>query len=94
MFSPQDMTSSVIGGLLVNVCGFAREESTAEGVERAERGYNGTEASQSSSNNGSSSFSDLRRGRRVDRSARYVVRERSGSGYESGGERSRTWCAY
>lgn len=53
------------------------------------REYRNTEASQSSSNNGSSSFSDLSRGIRVDSSARCVVSERSGRGYESGCDSSR-----
>jgi hypothetical protein len=38
------------------------------------------EASQSSSKRGSSSFSDLRAGRRAERRARWVVRERRGRG--------------
>lgn len=87
IFSPTDITRSVIGGLLVRtVSGFDPAAAVLESgieVERpveGERGYSGTAASQSSSKSGSSSFSDLRRGRRVERSARYVVRERSGRG--------------
>jgi hypothetical protein len=66
------MTRRVIGGravmgLLVVV---------VDGV----RGKRWGAAAQSSSKKGSSSPSDLRRGRRVERSARCVVRERSGRG--------------
>jgi len=49
------------------------------------------EASQSSLKSGSSSFSEMRAGRRVERRARCVVRERSGSGYERGWERRRIY---
>jgi hypothetical protein len=53
--------------------------------------YSGTAASQSSLNSGSSSCSDLRAGRRVVRSARWVVMERRARGYESGGDSSRIY---
>lgn len=54
-------------------------------------GYKNTDASQSSSNSGSSSFSDLSLGRRVERSARCVVRESNGNGYDKGAESSRIY---
>ncbi len=55
------------------------------------RAYMNCEAAQSSSNMGSSSPSDFKRGRRVARRARCVVRLRSGRGYERGGEMSMIW---
>lgn len=54
-------------------------------------GYRGTAASQSSSNSGSSSCSDLRAGKRVVRRARWDVMDRRARGYDRGGERSRIW---
>lgn len=81
MFVPTAMTSNVIGGLVYPPFTFADPS----------RGYKKTEASQSSSNMGSSSASDFRRGRRVERRARCVVRLRRGRGYDSAGERSTIW---
>ena len=49
--------------------------------------YNLTAASQSSSNSGSSSSTLIRRGSRVSSSARCVVNDNNGKGYESGAER-------
>lgn len=72
MLSPTATTSSVMGGL--------------EPAAAPWRGYRNGEASQSSSNMGSSSPSDLRRGSLVERRARCVVRERRGRGYDSGGD--------
>ena len=45
-----------------------------------EGGYSGTAAAQSSLNSGSSSAVERRAGRRVERRARWVVRERRGRG--------------
>ena len=80
MFDPTAMASMMTGGfpswgavLLVPAC----------------LGYRGTAASQSSSNSGSSSFSDFRAGRSVVSRARWVVMESRASGYESGGDSSR-----
>lgn len=77
MLSPTATTRSVIGGL------------DPPGV--SSRGKRNVEDSQSSSKMGSSSPSDLSFGKRVERRARCVVRERSGRGYESGGDIRRIW---
>ena len=79
MLEPTDTTRRVIGG---------------SGCEGAEESYRGTAASQSSLKSGSSSASETSAGRRVDRRARWVVRDRRGTGYESGGERSRIYMAH
>ena len=75
------MTRRVIGGrgsgILVCIAAPARD--TVE--------YNLTDASQSSSNNGSSSSILIKRGRRASSSARCVVSDNRGNGYESGAER-------
>jgi hypothetical protein len=73
MLLPTAMTRRVIGGRAVVGWRLVVEE---DGV----RGKRWGAAAQSSSKKGSSSPSDLRRGRRVERSARCVVRERSGRG--------------
>lgn len=51
-------------------------------------------AAQSSSKKGSSSPSDFRRGRRVERRARWVVKDRRGRGYDSGGEMRRIYVIF
>lgn len=60
---------------------------------RVPAGYKGKAAAQSSSNKGSSSEEgeedEIGRGRRVLMRARWVVKERRGSGYVAGGERRR-----
>jgi hypothetical protein len=61
------------------------------GFDGEVEGKRWVEASQSSLKSGSSSRWEIRAGRRVERSARWVVRERSGRGYDSGGERRRIW---
>ena len=73
MLLPTLITSNVMGGLALVV--FVSEFVV-------EVGYNGTAASQSSLNSGSSSFSSpfTGAGRWVDRRARWVVRERRGRG--------------
>lgn len=75
MLLPTLMTSSVMGGR-------TRVGFVFEGVIVGEGRYNGTAASQSSLNSGSSSFSNpfTGAGRWVDRRARWVVRERRGRG--------------
>jgi hypothetical protein len=62
-------------------------EGRSEALDALElRGYNDTAASQSSLNSGSSSSSDFSAGSFVFKSARCVVRDSNGIGYESGGE--------
>jgi hypothetical protein len=70
MFDPTAMARMTTGGLSEVVCVLLP----------VFLGYSGTAASQSSSNSGSSSFSDLRAGRWVVRSARWAVMESSASG--------------
>ena len=64
------MTNRVMGGLLL------AELSWAGFM----RGYRNVEASQSSLKSGSSSFSEMSAGRRVDKRAKCVVSESKGSG--------------
>lgn len=74
MLSPTAITSTVMDG-------------------RVPGGYKGKAAAQSSLNKGSSSEvgeeEDIGRGMRVFSRARWVVKERRGSGYVAGGERRR-----
>ncbi len=81
MLVPTLITNNVIGGLDPVAFKFFEFELKL-GVLVEEAGYNGTAASQSSLNNGSSSFSNpfTGAGRCVDRRARWVVRERRGRG--------------
>ncbi len=80
MLVPTLMTNNVIGGLAP--VAFELGFEVRVGVFVVEGGYNGTAASQSSLNSGSSSFSKpfTGAGRCVDRRARCVVRERRGRG--------------
>jgi hypothetical protein len=78
MFGPTAMASTMTGGL-----------STAWVPLPLSLGYKGTDASQSSSNSGSSSFSDFSAGSREVRRARWVVMESRARGYDNGGESSR-----
>ena len=71
IFWPTAMTRRVTGGFSMWVL---------EGLLGSERGKREMEAAQSSSKRGSSSCSDLRAGRRAERSAKCMVKERSGSG--------------
>jgi hypothetical protein len=71
MLLPTAITRRVIGGRVAG-------EVVDLVVEVRGKRYGA--AAQSSSKKGSSSPSDLRRGRRVERRARWVVRERSGRG--------------
>lgn len=84
MFGPTEMTRSVMGGLTCALTPVVE-------LVALFRGYRYTDASQSSSKRGSSSFSDFRDGSRVDRSAKCVVRLNSGRGYDNGGESSSIW---
>lgn len=70
MFGPTAMASMMTGGLPGGVLELLLDRL----------GYSGTAACQSSSNSGSSSFSDLRAGRWVVRRARCVVMERRARG--------------
>ena len=82
MLLPTLMTNNVIGGLAPVAFVFGFELELELGVLVVDAGYNGTAASQSSLNSGSSSFSNpfTGAGRCVDRRARCVVRERRGRG--------------
>lgn len=71
MLEPTVMTSSVTGGFVVATpCGPLGKRCVA--------------ASQSSLKSGSSSFSEINAGMRVASSARWVVKESNGRGYERG----------
>lgn len=107
MLSPTEITRRVTGGrkgwsmdgvVVVAVVVFVADVAElgifccCSCARDGRRGYRYSAAAQSSSNMGSSSSPEMRRGNFVERRARCVVSERSGRGYERGGE-TRRICA-